>query len=89
MNLPALAPPKGRLTEAEARVIGAAANRLPNLRGLQAAQAGSGSLTVTTKNGAVSLTLTREDLGAILALLVEREACLLTQFDIELDAPAN
>lgn len=89
MSLPVIAPPKGRLTESEARLIGAAANRIVNLRGLRASQSGGGSLAVTTKTGTVSLTLTREDTETVLALLVERESLLLTQFDIELDAPAN
>jgi len=86
-TLPTVAKPKGRMTEAEARVVGASANRIVNLRGLQVSAANaSGSLTVNAKSGAVSLVLTSQDVEACLALLIEREACLLTQFDIELEA---
>lgn len=87
MSLPAISPPKGRLTEAEARVIGAAANRIANLRSLLASASGNGSLTVTAGTGTVALTMTREDLTATLSLLIEREAALLTQFDVELATP--
>lgn len=88
ISLPTVAAPKGRLTEREVRILGASANRLVNLRDLQASQVGSGSLSATTKTGTVSLTLRREDIEAVLALLVERESSLLLQFDVELDTPA-
>lgn len=87
-SLPTVTAPKGRLTEREVRTLGASANRLVNLRDLQATQVGSGSLSVTTKTGTVSLTLRREDIETVLSLLVERESLLLLQFDVELDAPA-
>ena len=73
------------MTEAEARVCGAAANRIVNLRGLELSNEGNGSLTVNTKSGAVSLALTQEDIAAFLALAIDRESALLTGFNIVLD----
>ena len=76
-----------RMTEAEARVCGASANRIVNLRGLQVSNKGSGSLTVQTTTGTVALALTQEDITAFLALAIDRESALLTGFNIVLDQP--
>lgn len=85
---PTVAAQKTRLTEQEARAIGTVANRIVNLRGLVAAQAGAGTITVGTKDGAVSLSIPSEEIVACLALLVERHESFLSQFDIELETTA-
>ena len=82
---PTVAAQKTRLTEQEARAIGTVANRIVNLRGLVAAQAGAGTITVGTKDGPVSLSIPSEEVVACLALLVERHESFLSQFDIELE----
>jgi len=82
---PTVAAQKVRLTEREARAIGTVANRIVNLRGLVAAQAGAGTITVGTKDGPVSLSIPSEEVVACLALLVERHESFLSQFDIELE----
>lgn len=84
-QLPAVAASKGRLTEREVRAFGATANRIVNLRGLIASQVGAGTITVQTKAGAIALSLPHVDVEACLALLAERDATFLTQFDIELE----
>ncbi|USQ99543.1 hypothetical protein [Sphingomonas aerolata] len=82
---PTVAAQKARLTEQEARAIGTVANRIVNLRGLVAAQAGAGTITVGTKDGPVSLSIPSEEVVACLAFLVERHESFLSQFDIELE----
>jgi len=82
MSLPAVLPDREPLTLAEARRIGATANRLVNLRGLLA-DARGGSLTVNTRSGAVSLTLDANDIIAALALLAERDVAFLSSFNVE------
>ena len=78
------------MTEAEARVVGASANRIVNLRGMIADRRSvSGNLTVPVSSGTVAMTLTAEDVRACLALLIERETALLIGFDIELETPAR
>lgn len=86
MNVPAVAKPKGRLTEKEARVIGSTANRLLSLRGLYCDCEG-GSITVKQRTGSVTMAMTKADLLAALALLIERDSNFLSGFDIELDLP--
>lgn len=85
--LPVIAKPKGRMSEAEARVVGAAASRIVNLRHLYNDCNIGGSLSVATRNGTVSQALTKADLQAILALMIEREALVLIQFDVDIDEP--
>lgn len=70
---------RNRMTEAEARVVGYSATRIAQLREL-AKQATSGTLTLKT----ASATLTTLDVSACIALLIEREASLLSGFNIEL-----
>lgn len=69
--------------EKEARVMGASANRIVNLRAYRDFGTG-GSLTVKdAKNGTSSLTLSDADLFACLSLLIQREAAILASFNIE------
>ena len=84
-DLPNVAAPANALTEAEARLVGASANRIVNLRGLLKSNKGLGSLTIQTSSGAVSLALTCEDITACLSVLMDREACLLTGFNVVLE----
>jgi hypothetical protein len=80
--LPHVAEPN-RMTEAEARVCGAASNRLANLRQLLTNPQKGCTMSV---NGA-AITLPEIDTRAVLALLIERESALLLGFNIQLDKP--
>jgi hypothetical protein len=75
-----IAEPK-RMTEQEARMVGAYAMDLSKLRQLRNAASGSGQ--ITTRDGQVYLT--GEDLQAVLSLLIERNSVFLTSFNIQLD----
>jgi hypothetical protein len=77
-------PDREPLTEAEARRIGHSATRIAQLRDLHK-QVQSGSISIQTANGAMSLALTKLDLEAALGLLIEREAQFLSSFNVEVD----
>lgn len=88
MSFPTIVPPKGRMTEAEARRVGQSANRIAQLRNLRDNAKRGGSITGDSGNGAASHVLTAEETQACLSLLIEREAAFLASFDIELETPA-
>jgi hypothetical protein len=75
---------KKRVTEAEARRIGHAAQRIAQFRDALTA-AKSGSITVSSGNGSMSIALTQLDLVAALAILIEREALFLTSFGVTVE----
>jgi hypothetical protein len=77
--------PPARMTEREARIAGATSNRLLNLRGFLSQGVRGGSLTVSTKNGGQSQTLTQDELEALIALLIERDEALLIGLNIEIE----
>lgn len=69
--------------EKEARVMGAAANRIVNLRAYRDYGSG-GSITVKDrKTGVSSLTLSNDEMVAVLSLLIQREASVLAGFNVE------
>jgi hypothetical protein len=74
-----------RLTEREARLAGQTSNRLCGLRGFLAQGVNSGSLTIQTKNGAQSLTLSSVDTEALIGLLKERDEAFLIGLNIEIE----
>lgn len=82
-NLIEYDPPK-MLSMREARMAGATANRLLNLRHTLR-QLESGSLTMKTRNGTQSMSLTRNDLEAVMGLLMERDEQFLTGLNIEIN----
>lgn len=85
MTFPTITVTPGRMTEAEARRLGAEANRMAQVRTLRADCKG-GSLTVTTSNGTVAMSLASVDVEALLELLMERSGAFLTAFDVALDS---
>lgn len=69
--------------EKEARVMGAAANRIVNLRAYRDFGV-NGSITIKdSRSGTSSLTLNGSELFAVLSLLIQREATVLASFNIE------
>lgn len=78
-------PQREPMTLAEARRVGATANRLTNLRGL-INEATGGSITVTTRKGSISLALTGVDVIAALSLLAEHDEVFLSSFNVELNS---
>lgn len=80
-NLIEYDPPK-MLTLREARVAGQVANRLTNLRDT-IHNLDSGSVTIKTRNGTQSLTLPRDEIEAVIGLLIERDVALLTGLNVE------
>lgn len=89
-NPPAPRPEREPITEAEARRIGHAAYQIDKLRNIVGAGPQNGQLTVRTDNrGAASLELTQPAIEAVLALLIEREAVLLSSFGVMLEKPSQ
>jgi hypothetical protein len=85
-------PEREPLTEAEARRIGVAADRLARLRHLRAeATTLSGSITIGNGGGfgAVSHTvpLGSADLQAAISVLIERDELLLASFNVKIERP--
>jgi hypothetical protein len=76
-------PPK-MLSMREARMAGATANRLLSLRGALRQGLESGSVTLKTSNGTQSITLPRNDLMAVVGLLVERDEHFLIGLNVEI-----
>lgn len=83
-QLPTVIEP-GRMTEAEARLVGIHANRIADLRSLAKCSASGGNLSVATGNGTQTVALNTNDTKAVFALLIEREASFLIGFNIALD----
>lgn len=82
------APDREPLTEAEARRIGVAANRLPRLRYLRDEAAKEiGSIVVGSGYTAKSQSLGSLDLQAALSLLIERDELLLSSFNVKIERP--
>lgn len=77
-------PPK-LLTEREVRLAGSTSHRLLSLRGTLRQGVASGTFTVSTSNGTVSLPITSVDTEALIALLIERDEAFLTGLNIELE----
>lgn len=75
---------KKRISEAEARRVGHAATRVAQFRDALTV-AKSGSITVSTANGAMSIALSQLDLVAALGLLFEREALFLSSFGVAVE----
>lgn len=80
-NLIEYDPPK-MLTLKEARVAGQVANRLTNLRDTLR-NLDSGSIAIKTRNGTQSLSLPRDEVEAVIGLLIERDVALLTGLNVE------
>jgi hypothetical protein len=88
IQLPVVAQPKGRMTEREVRMAGAAANRLIQLREALTRCERGGTLSVSGSTGAaMNLSLTTDDLQALLSLLMQRAGGVLIGLDVELDHP--
>lgn len=85
MSLPVIPKTLYLYTEAEARVMGAAANRLATLRSYRDNGTG-GSLVIKDKTGSSSsLSLSDDEVFSVLALLIERATATLTGFNVECD----
>jgi hypothetical protein len=78
--------PTDPITLAEARKIGTAAQRYENLKHCLR-EATGGGLTVSTRNGTMSLSMYRLDMEALLALLIEREGQYLASMGVILEEP--
>lgn len=73
------------LTEREVRIAGATSNRLCNLRGMLKMGVVDGALVSRTRNGSSSMTLPKEDIEALIALMIERDEAFLVGLNIELE----
>lgn len=83
-------PEREPLSEAEARRIGVAANRLPRLRHLRNyATKEIGNIVVGSGYTAKSIQLGSLDLQAALSLLIERDELLLASFNVKIERPDN
>jgi hypothetical protein len=88
-QLPVVVPDREPLTEAEARRVGTAANRLPRLRRLRALAADRiGQIFVGSGYTADFISVGSLDLQAALALLIERDEMLLASFNVTIERPA-
>jgi hypothetical protein len=86
-QLPMIAADVKRLTEKEARVIGATAMDLQKLRALRNEMMGGGSVSFKTKHGLSAFNLDAAASAAVMALLLERLSLVLIQFDVQLEEP--
>ena len=81
-------PEREPLSEAEARRIGVAANRLPRLRYLRDEAAKEiGQIVVGSGSTAKSTSVGSLDLQAVLSLLIERDELLLASFNVKIERP--
>lgn len=79
-------PDREPLTEAEARVVGFAAQKLARYRHLLRQVDRGGSISVKTEAGAATVEhLGSKDMGAVLVTLIEREEVLLASFGVQIE----
>lgn len=85
----AVIPEREPLTEDEARAIGTAANRLPNLRTLLEETEGKrgGAIGVGSGMKMRTIRLPKADIKAALSLLIERDEMLLASFNVTIARP--
>lgn len=85
-RLPLISPQSHYLyNEKEARVMGASANRIVNLRAYRDYGTGGSLMVKDHRNGISSLSLSDNEMFAVLSLLIQREATILASFNVEVE----